>query len=55
MNSLRNELHYADMPRAREWADTFEEGIKAFGFSAEQIKRYKDSDNIPIHESRDKI
>ena len=31
------------MPRAREWADTFEEGIKAYGFSADQIRRYKDA------------
>ena len=31
--SLRNELAHADMPRARDWADTFEEGIKAYGFS----------------------
>ena len=26
---------YSDMPQAREWANTFEEGIKAYGFSAE--------------------
>ena len=25
----------ADMPRAREWANTFAEGIKAYGFSQE--------------------
>ena len=25
--------YYRDMPEAREWADTFEEGIKAYGFS----------------------
>ena len=35
---------YKDMPQAREWADTFEEGIKAYGFSANQIQRYKDVD-----------
>ena len=35
--SLRNELIYPDMPRAREWADEFEEGIKAYGFSEDQI------------------
>ena len=28
---------YHDMPQVREWADTFEEGIKAYGFSADQI------------------
>ena len=33
------------MPQAREWANTFEEGIKAFGFSAEQIHLYKDADD----------
>ena len=27
MASLSNELEYADMPRAREWADEFEKGI----------------------------
>ena len=35
---------YADMPEAREWADEFEEGIKAYGISAEQIERYQDAD-----------
>ena len=44
MGSLRDELQYADMPRAREWADEFEVGIKASGFSEEQIHRYKDAD-----------
>ena len=34
---LHNTYYYADMPKAREWADEFEEGIKAYGFSAEQI------------------
>ena len=33
------------MPRAREWADEFEQGIKAYGFSEEQIQRYKDADS----------
>ena len=37
MGSLRNELHYPDMPRATVWADEFEEGIKAFEFSPDQI------------------
>ena len=32
------------MPQARKWADEFEEGIKAYGFSTEQIYRYKDID-----------
>ena len=32
------------MPHAREWADEFHEGIKAYGFSEEQIFRYKDVD-----------
>ena len=43
--SIRNELKYPDLPRAREWADTFEEGIKAYGFSEDQIYRHKDADN----------
>ena len=37
-------LMYPDMPRAREWADEFEEGIKAYGFREDQIRRYKDVD-----------
>ena len=41
---FEDEYDYGDMPQAREWADTFEEGIKAFGFSEEQIRRYKDVD-----------
>ena len=32
------------MPRAREWADEFEEGIKKYGISADQIQRYNDAD-----------
>ena len=32
------------MPRAREWADEFEQGIKAYGISAEQIQRINDVD-----------
>ena len=44
MGSLSNELIYHDMPHARQWADQFEEGIKAYGVSDEQIKRYKDVD-----------
>ena len=43
-----NELMYPDMPRAREWANEFEEGIKNYGFSAEQIERYSDSDGDTI-------
>ena len=35
---------YPDMPRAREWANEFERGIKAYGISAEQIQHYKDID-----------
>ena len=35
---------YPDIPYAREWADDFEEGIKAYGFSDDQIKRYSDVD-----------
>ena len=30
---LRNEIMYPDMPKAREWADEFEEGIKSYGLS----------------------
>ena len=41
---LNDELQYADIPRAREWADNFEEGIKAYGFSDDQVKRYNDTD-----------
>ena len=47
------------MPRAREWADEFHEGIKAYGFSEEQIHRYKDADwdtmEEPVQGARDKI
>ena len=32
------------MPRYREWADEFEEGIKQYGISADQIKRYSNVD-----------
>ena len=32
------------MPQARKWADEFEEGIKEYGFSTEQIHRHKDID-----------
>ena len=35
--SLRNQIQYPDMPCAKEWANEFEEGIKAFGISDEQI------------------
>ena len=48
MKTLRNELLYADMPKAREWADTFEEGIKAYGISADQIQRYNDTDTATM-------
>ena len=44
MTSLANEFIYPDMPCARKWADEFEEGIKAYGFNADQIHRYKDVD-----------
>ena len=44
-NDLRNEFKYYDMPRAREWANEFEEGIKNYGISAEQIQRHTDSDS----------
>ena len=40
-----DDFQYADMPCAREWANDFEEGIKAYGFSDDQIKRYNDVDN----------
>ena len=47
------------MPRAREWADTFEEGIKAYGFGEDQIYRHKDVDNdtmkSAIKEAEEKI
>ena len=36
------DLYYRDMPRAREWADEFEEGIKAYGINEEQIQRHRD-------------
>ena len=32
------------MPLARQWADEFEEGIKAYGIDGKQIQRYNDSD-----------
>ena len=37
------------MPRAREWADNFELGIKVHGFSTEQIHRYKDVDSSTMN------
>ena len=36
------------MPIAREWADEFEQGIKNYGISAEQIQRYSDSDSDTV-------
>ena len=39
---------YGDMPRAREWADEFEEGIKRYGFSADQIYRHDDVDSLTM-------
>ena len=42
--SLRNELQYPDMPKAREWADDFEQRIKAYGFTDAQIRRHRDAD-----------
>ena len=42
--SRRNKFHWYDMPRAREWANEFEQGIKAYGFTDDQIHRYSDSD-----------
>ena len=32
------------MPHARQWADEFEEGIKAYGINEDQIQRFKDAD-----------
>ena len=49
MGSLQNELECPDLPRAREWADTFEEGIKAYGFGEDQIYRHKDADYDTMH------
>ena len=47
------------MPRAREWADDFEEGIKAYGISADQIQRYKDVDvhtmTTALEQTKEKI
>ena len=42
--TIGDELEYADMPRAREWANELEEGIKKYGISADQIQRYSDAD-----------
>ena len=59
LGPLANEFHYHDIPLAREWADTFEEGIKAYGFSEEKTHRHKDSDfntmKNAIMEANDKI
>ena len=59
MDSLKDEFVYHDMPYATELADQFEEGIKAYGFSAEQILRYQDSDfttmYLRVDEQYDKI
>ena len=42
---------YDDIPQARYWADTFENGIKAYGFSEDQIRRYKDADYSTIEQA----
>ena len=39
-DSLGGKFIYPDMPQARVWADDFEQGIKAYGIRAEQIRRY---------------
>ena len=36
------------MPRAKEWADEFELGIKDFGFGPDDIIRYTDIDTPTI-------
>ena len=51
--SLANEFMYSDMPQAREWADTFEYGIKAYGFSDDQIHRYNDVDRATMSSAFD--
>ena len=59
MSTLRNKPFYHDMPHARQWADEFEEGIKAYGISEEQIQRYKDVDwdtmERAINQAREQI
>ena len=47
------ELEYGEMPEARVQANQFYEGIKAFGFSPEQIQRYSDSDKDTVKEAID--
>ena len=49
--SLRNKFHYPNMPRARKWADEFEQGIKAYGISEDQIIRYNDVDWITMNKA----
>ena len=39
------------MPHAREWADEFHEGIKAYGFSEELINRHKDVNNETMEDA----
>ena len=46
---------YNDMPHATQWADEFEEGIKEYGFSPEQIQRYKDFDYATIKRIKEEI
>ena len=59
LGPLAGELEYHDFPLAREWADTFEEGIKAYGFSEETTHRHKDVDLDTMHnaimDAKDKI
>ena len=57
--SLRNELVYTDMPKAREYANEFEEGIKGYNISPEQIIRHSNFDSFTMRsalmEARDKM
>ena len=39
------------MPRARDWADQFEEGIKAYNFSEDKIYRHNDADYETIDDA----
>ena len=53
------DLIYDDMPHARKWANEFEDGIKKYEFSDNQIQRYTDVDRetmwYAINDAIDKI
>ena len=43
------------MPHARQWADEFEEGIKAYGINTDQIQRFRDVDYKTMKSAMDGV